>query len=192
MPCLVEGLREHNVVQISSCSVHCAVLVDPTSPSIIRQSQQASFNNQELSDVVFMIENQPLYANVDVLTQKSDYFAAMFRSNMRESVERVINVPNCSKAVFLQVLEYLCLDDFTASIDDVVEIWGLADMYQLEGLKYSCLGLGALERDLCEENVSMILQEVEDLICPCDELKSMCHECLESKNPKGKGNWEGS
>jgi hypothetical protein len=82
------------------------------------------------------------------------------------------------------------LDDFTASIDDVVEIWGLADMYQLEGLKYSCLG--ALERDLCEENVSMILQEVEDLICPCDELKSICHECLESKNPKGKGNWEGS
>jgi RCC1 and BTB domain-containing protein len=124
-----------------------------------------------------MVENQPLYAHIDVLTQKSDYFAAMFRSNMRESIERVVDVPNCSKAAFLHVLEYLYLDDFTVSIDDVVELWDLADMYQLEGLKYSCRG--ALERGLCEENVSQILQEVENLSCPCDELKRMCHEYLE-------------
>jgi hypothetical protein len=173
-PCLVEGLREHNVVHISSSYNHCAVLVDPTNPSAIRQSQQASFNNQEHSDVVFMVENQPLYASIDVLTQKSDYFAAMFRSNMRESIERVVNVPNCSKASFLHVLEYLYLDDFTVNIDDVVEVWALADMYQMEGLKYSCMG--ALERGLRKENVSEILQEVEDLSCPCDELKRMCHE----------------
>ena len=148
-----EGLREHNVVvQISNGYVHCAVLVDPNSPSSIPQSQQISFNNQEHSDVVFKVENQPLYANIEVLTQKSDYFAAMFRSNMRESIERVVNVPNCSKASFLHVLEYLSMDDFTVSIDDVVELWGLSDMYQMEGLKFSYMG--ALERGLCEENVS--------------------------------------
>jgi RCC1 and BTB domain-containing protein len=176
-PCLVEGLREHNVVQITSGAVNCAVLVDPTSPSIIRQSQQASFNNKKNSDVVLMVEHQPLYANVDVLSQKSDYFEAMFRSNMRESIERVVQVPSCSKAAFLHVLEYLYLDDFTVSIDDVVELWVLADMYQLDGLKYSCMG--ALERGLCEENVSDILEETEDLICPCDELKRMCREYLD-------------
>jgi hypothetical protein len=116
-----------------------------------------------------MVENEPLYANVDVLTQKSDYFAAMFRSNMRESIERVVQVPNCSKASFLLVLEYLCLDGFTVSLDDVVELWGIADMYQMEGLKYCCMG--ALERGLSDENVSEILEEVEELSCPCDELK---------------------
>ena len=177
IPCVVEGLREHNVVQITSGDKHCAVLVDPTSPSIIRQSQQASFNNQELSDVVFMVDNQRLYANVDVLSQKSDYFAAMFRSNMRESIERVVTVPNCSSAAFLHVLEYLCLDDFTVNIEHVVELWMLADMYQLDGLKFSCMG--SLEGGLCEENVSEILEEAENLSCPCcDELKSMCHEYL--------------
>jgi alpha-tubulin suppressor-like RCC1 family protein len=173
IPCLVEGLREQNVVQISSGSCHCAVLVNPISPSSIRLSQEASFNNQEHSDVVLMVENQPLYAKIDVLTQKSDYFAAMFRSNMRESIERVVNMPSCSKASFLHLLEYLYLDDFTVSIDDVVELWGLADMYQMEGLKYSCMG--TLERGLCEENVSQILQEAEDLSCPCDELKRVYH-----------------
>jgi hypothetical protein len=173
-PCLVEGLREHNVVQISSGDDHCAVLVDPTSPSDIRQSQQASFNNKEDYDVVFMVENELLYASIDVLTQKSDYFAAMFRSNMRESIERVVNVPNCSKAAFLHVLEYIHLDDFTVNIDDVVELWEVADFYQMEGLKYSCMG--ALEMGLCNENASQILQEVEGLSCPCDELKRIILE----------------
>jgi hypothetical protein len=70
------------------------------------------------------------------------------------------------------------LDDFTASIDDVVELWDIADMYQMEGLKRSCMG--ALERGLCEENVSQILQEAEDLSCPCDELKRLCHEYFEA------------
>jgi hypothetical protein len=179
IPCLVEGLREHNFIQISSGNMHFGVLVDP-SPSLIRQSQQASFNNKEHSDVVFMVENEPLYANVDVLTQKSDYFAAMFRSNMRESIERIVKVPNCSKAGFLGVLGYLCLDDYIISIDNVVELWSLADMYDLEGLKFYCIS--ALEMGLCKDNVSEIVQEVEELLCPCDELKRICHEYLEQIN----------
>jgi hypothetical protein len=171
-PCLVEGLREHNVVQISG-NFHCAAMIDPN-PSSIRQSQEASFNNKNHFDVTFMVENESLYANVDTLSQTSDYFAAMFRSNMRESIERVVQVSNCSKEAFLRVLEYLYLDDFTVSMNDVVELWEVADYYQLEGLQYSCMG--ALERGLSEENVSQILQEAEDLSCPCDELKRMCSE----------------
>ena len=104
-----------------------------------------------------MVDHEPLYANVDVLSQKSDYFVAMFWSNM--SIVRVVQVLNCSKAFFLKVLEYLCFDDYNVSIDDAVELWQLADFYQLEGLKFSCMG--SLERGLCEENVSQILQEAE-------------------------------
>ena len=59
---------------------------------------------------------------------------------MRESIERVVKIPNCSKAAFLKILEYLCVDGFTVSVEDVVEQWELADMYQLEGLKYCCMG----------------------------------------------------
>jgi hypothetical protein len=55
----------------------------------------------------------------------------------------------------------------------LIELWQLADMYQLEGLKYACMGV--LERDLCEEIASQILQEIEDLSCPCEGLKSLCH-----------------
>ena len=89
-----------------------------------------------------MVEKQSLYAHIDVITQKSDYFAAMFRSNMRGSIDRVDHqvLPNCSKAAFLlRILEYLYLDDFTVSIDDIVELWVFADTYQtMGGLEHSC------------------------------------------------------
>ena len=89
---------------------------------------------------------------------------------MRESIERVVKIPNCSKAAFLKILEYLCVDGFTVSVEDVVEQWELADMYQLEGLKYCCMS--ALEMGLCEGNVSQFLEYIEDLQCECDELKA--------------------
>ena len=72
-----------------------------------------------------MVNNQPLYAKIDHLSQKNDYFATMFR----ESIDRVANISNSSKITFLHVLEYLHLDGFTVSKDDVVELWGLTDMY---------------------------------------------------------------
>ena len=176
IPCLVEGLREHNVLQITSGYDHCAVLVDP-SPSTIRQYQQASFNNKENSNVVFMVEKEPIYANTDFLSSKSDYFAAMFRCNMKESIERIVGIPECSRATFIRVLEYQYFDGYAVSMDEVLELWVFADMYQVEGLKLSCMGL--LERSVCEENVSRILEEAEYLSCPCDELKRLCHECLD-------------
>jgi hypothetical protein len=38
-----------------------------------------------------------------------------------------------------------------------------------------------LERGLCKENVHHILKEVENMACPCDGLKRMCHEYLEGE-----------
>ena len=99
IPCVVEGLLNHNAIQITSGYNHCAVIVD-SEPSIIRQSQQASFNNKKHSDVVFMVENEPIYANIDALSQRSDYFTAMFRCKKRERIERVVTVHECSQVAF--------------------------------------------------------------------------------------------
>ena len=83
-------------------------------------------------------------------------------------------MPNCSKAAFQRVLVYLHMDSHTVRIEDIVEVWGLADMYQLEGLKWTCMG--SWERGLCDEIVSRILQEIEDMDYACDELKRICDE----------------
>ena len=170
-PCLVDGLREHNVVQISCGSYYCIVMVD-LSFSTHRQSQLAFFNYEEHhSDVVLMVENQPFYAKSEILCKKSDYFAAMFRCNMRESIERVVRVHECSRESFERVLEYLYFDGFRVSFHEVAEMWRLADMYQMEGLKLCCLA--ALERE--NKDAKQILKDIESLSCPCDELKRICN-----------------
>ena len=66
-------------------------------------------------------------------------------------------------------------DGFTISVDDVVELWVLADRYQLERLKFCCLG--SLER-FEENNAVRTLKESEELSCPCDELKKVCLQTL--------------
>lgn len=55
------------------------------------------------------------------------------------------------------------MEDISVDIDDVVEIWELADMYhQLEGLKFSCMGcMGSLERGLCADSPLRLLEEAK-------------------------------
>ena len=83
--------------------------------------------------------SEPIYAKVDVLSKKSEYFEAMFRSNMRESIERVVVVPDTSRGAFLKMLEYLCLDGVVVDDEEVKGVWyellELADMYMLGGLQ---------------------------------------------------------
>lgn len=108
----------------------------------------------------------------------------MFRSKMRESMNREVEVRNFSKAAFLGVMEYLCLDGFTVSIDYVVELYQLADMYLLEGLKFYCKVI--FEKGLRKRNASQLLLAMGNLSCPYDGLKVIYHEYLESKNLESK------
>ena len=69
----------------------------------------------------------------------------------RKSIERFVEVPNCLKAAFLQVLEYLCSDGFSG-LDHLLEIWHLTDFYLLDGLKVS--RLGAVDKYACVKRVN--------------------------------------
>lgn len=145
VPCPLESLLAHNVIQISiNCYDQCVVLVDP-SPSPIREAQHLHFNNEEHFDVIFIVgedndkEIEPIYGNKHYLASRSEYFEAMFRSQMRESIEGIVRVPDSSRSSFWKLLEYVCLDDFSLSDvrdDDemLTELECLSDKYLLEGL----------------------------------------------------------
>ena len=107
-----------------------------------------------------------------------DYGSGTLENTIKQEA-RLVTISDCSKAIFLQVLmRYVCMDGFSVRIDDVLDVWVLADMYQMEGLKLCCLG--SLKRDLCKKNdASRILEEAEDLSCPCDELKRICLKVLQ-------------
>lgn len=181
VPQLVDRLKDLRVVKVASYNEHTAALVEPvnqnriaadTVPVSIEYSSQLRrlVDDEEFSDVTFMVENQPVYAHKAVLAGRSDHFAAMFRSGMRESVERVITIPNFSKGAFLLLLEYLYTDCVKIDVEHSVELYMAADLYHLERLRDMCCFV--VRRDLSVDNVCPLLQAAAE--SHCQPLKDIC------------------
>lgn len=120
-------------------------------------------NDEEFSDVTFLVEGSPIYAHRALLAQRCDHFAAMFRSGMRESVERVIPLPNLSRRVFLLLLEYIYCDSVQVPVEDAVELYIAADLYHVERLRDMCCTV--VRRNLSPENSGPLLQVAADAHC---------------------------
>jgi RCC1 and BTB domain-containing protein len=183
IPNVVEKLKDYRVVRVASYNEHTAALVEPFdhslgSGAVNAVSVTASYtaqiralvNDEEFSDVTFMIENEPVYAHRAILAQRCEHFAAMFRSGMRESLERVIPMPNISKPVFLLLLEYIYTDAVKIELEDAVELYIAADLYRLERLRDMCCTV--VRRNLSAENSGPLLQSAAD--SHCQILKDVC------------------
>jgi hypothetical protein len=78
---------------------------------------------------------------------------------MRESRENDVKVEDCSKGVFLLLLEYLYTGGVDVGMDDALELYVLADRYQENELSRECVE--AIERGLTNENAIQMLVEVD-------------------------------
>lgn len=90
------------------------------------------------SDVTFIVEGRPIYAHRAILAQRSAHFAAMFRSGMRESTEREVKIHSISYSAFLLLMEFIYIDSVKVDAQYAVELFVVADLYQLDRLKDSC------------------------------------------------------
>lgn len=167
-PFLVERFIGHKVVQIASHGGHSVALVASKDSYAMRM--KAMVNDASCSDIVFLVNNERIHACKAVLMAHSEYFQAMFRSNMKESKNNQIDIQDCSKVVFLLLLEYIYTSTVQVDIDHAVELYVLSDMYQVLDLSQLCLDV--LERGLNCENVLGLLVNAEDL--RCDILKDVC------------------
>lgn len=100
VPQLVDKLEDYRVVRVASYNEHTATLVEPFDHSsgsatclgglagavnsvpvtATYTSQIRSLvNDDEFSDVTFLIDDQPVYAHRAILAQRCEHFAAMFR-----------------------------------------------------------------------------------------------------------------
>lgn len=181
VPQAVENMKGYRVVWVASYNEHTAALVDPVDHSLglagavpvtaaYTSQIRALVNDEEFSDVTFMIENRPIYAHRAILAQRCDHFAAMLRSGMRESVERVITVPNVSEPVFLLLLEYIYTDTVRIDVEHAIELYTTADLYRLERLRDMCATV--VRRNLCADNAGPLLLAASD--AHCYVLKDMC------------------
>ena len=107
-PQMVEKLKDHKVVRVASYNEHTAALVEPFDDSgnfpgafgassfpvtqSFLQDMRDLVDDDEYSDVTFLVDDQPIHAHRAILARRCDHFAAMFRSNMRECYEKEIRI----------------------------------------------------------------------------------------------------
>jgi RCC1 and BTB domain-containing protein len=139
VPSVVESLLGYKVVHIASQNSHSVALVN-SNPSL-SMMMKAMVNDETCSDVVFLLKDgdERIHATKGLLIGRSEYFRAMFRSGMKESRENQVEVRDCSKAVFLLLLEYLYSGEVDIGMDHAIELYALSDRYQEDDLSRQCL-----------------------------------------------------
>mmetsp|Transcript_15910 Transcript_15910/g.19420 ORF Transcript_15910/g.19420 Transcript_15910/m.19420 type:complete len:606 (+) Transcript_15910:599-2416(+) len=181
-PQVVEKLKGHTVVTVASYNEHTAALVEPihdiggmNAVSVTRSfihNMREMVDNDEFADVIFLIDDEKVYAHRSILASRCEHFAGMFRSGMRESIDLEIKIPNVSKPVFLLLMEYLYTDSVMFEIEYAVELFILSDLYQLERLRKICITV--IKRNLSLDNATGILQVASEE--GCQVLKDICME----------------
>lgn len=176
VPQPVEKLKAYHVVRVASYNEHTAALVEPLDPSGIgvagsgvqvssrfATQMRSLVNDDEFSDITFIIENQQVYAHRAILAARNEPFAAMLRSGMRESVEGVIPIPNVRRSVFLLLLEYIYCDSVKVPVEEAIELYIAADLYDMERLRDICCNV--VRRHLSAENAGPLLQSASENHC---------------------------
>jgi hypothetical protein len=95
-------------------------------------------NNQKYSDVVFKVDGKAIYAWKGILCARSEFFKAMFFSNLRESIQPEIPITDVNYASFLAIIEYIYTDTIqfdVLTVDNALQLVGAA---YVPSMPYSC------------------------------------------------------
>jgi len=137
-----------------------ASVSEATSSHLIERRLWYFFNDEEFSDVTFLVQGRRVYGHKMVLALVSDCFRAMFTAGFRESSSSEIEITGCTYEAFLAVLEYIYTgaepsmtipssspmsDNYEGDgsssaryLGKIVDILELADRFFLDHLKQVC------------------------------------------------------
>jgi hypothetical protein len=164
-----------------------ATIAEPTSLHLVERRLRHFFNDEEFSDVTFLVQGRKVYAHKMVLSMVSQYFRTMFTSGFRESDSGEVEIPDCSYDAFVAVMEYIYtgnipnLDDTRihsgARIGRVVDILELSNRFCLNHLKEICET--KLQSSVNAETVEYLLQVAHDTFSA--QLQLICEHFLRNR-----------
>ncbi|KAL7298622.1 hypothetical protein TKK_0008390 [Trichogramma kaykai] len=115
-----------------------------------------SFDNEKLSDVKLIVEEEEIPAHKIVLAAVSPVFRAMFTHDMLENEENFVKITDTTENIVTAMLRFI----YTGKLDvtetnKIIELLAVADKYQIDSLKIKCGKM--LYSDLSSENAIDIL-----------------------------------
>jgi hypothetical protein len=164
-----------------------ALIAEPTSLQLVERRLRHFFNDEEFSDVTFVVQGQRVHGHKMVLSLVSDCFRAMFTTGFRESDAMEIEIPDCSHSGFLSLMEYIytgALPKFDMNQDQdrnlgrVVEMLELADRFFLDHLKQVCETM--LQNSVNEETAEYMLGVA--LKTNASQLQAICEHFFRNRD----------
>ena len=161
-----------------------ATVDEPASLQLFERRLKHFFNDEEFSDVCFVVEGKHVFGHKLVLSIVSDCFRAMFTTGFRESEAGTeIEIPNTSHGAFLAMMEYIYTgrvsklnvsSDGNIEVNQVVDLIELADQFFLDHLKQRCEAL--LQSAVTSETVDYLHQVAQktnsmQLLCICEHFE---------------------
>lgn len=128
------------------------------------------FNNKELSDVVLLVENKPIYCHRVVLASRSQYFSALYCHGFREAKEGVVEIGGVAYEEMVNMLRYLYCDELNINLRGINELLTLCERFSLGSLKLRCEM--SLASSLNFENAALLFKYSKNYQCP--RLKESC------------------
>ena len=110
-------------------------------PPTLKNDMRRLINNEELSDVTFIVDDKPVYASRIHLAARSEHFRALLFGGMKESVSGnvKIQISDVQYPVFVKIIEFLYTDNVTDIAPDIaVPLLMAAERYLLGRLKGLC------------------------------------------------------
>lgn len=86
------------------------------------------------------VEDREFNVHKMVLAARSPVFAPMFKHDLAEKKDNVVNIPDCTAEAFEVFLHYLyCGSNENMSTSNVYNVYYAADKYQVDDLKEVCV-----------------------------------------------------
>lgn len=142
------------------CHKHRTVCSDPeqSDSSLERVSREIGrlFNNEEFSDVTLVCGEHTIPAHKNILSARSDVFAAMFRNQMTEGRDGIVEIPDLQLPILNSLLRYI----YSGIMDDVfgdaaIQLYRAADKYVIHTLKRKCASI--IFNEMTENNICNVL-----------------------------------
>lgn len=96
-------------------------------------------NNPVLSDIKFLFEGERCIYAHKVFLIRIPYFANMLLGHMKESKQSEFRIDNITYKTFMELIRYIYTDRTEVEgIENIVELFEVADLYNIERLKYIC------------------------------------------------------
>jgi hypothetical protein len=101
-------------------------------------SVKSLLHDKTFADFKFIVEGKEFEVHKVILAGSSEYFKLLFTVEMAEKKANECKVPKVKAKVFELLLEYIYTRKVTELADHAIDLYDLANCYQVEGLKVIC------------------------------------------------------